>query len=399
MSEKSEYQASSYRWLVLVLFMLVGMTTQILWITLAPITTEASIIYTNGDTSLILILSLVFMVAYLPMNFPASWCIDKYGLKWGTGIGVIITGVFGFLRMFSIDFTTLLIFQIGCAIGQPFILNSFTKLSANWFPEDEQAIATGLSTMALFIGLIVAMFLTPILYVSSGMTAFSITYILIIYGIISLVTMVLYLIFVKDKPESPPNPFAAEEKTLMVQGMKDLFKNRDFIILFVAFLIGLGAFNAITAEIDLIFGVSRVMDIYSPLTSGIMGGLMILGGIFGSVILSGLSDKFKKRKIFLILALGIATALTPVIAFLPFVIPLYIISFIYGFFLMSALPIGLTYATETTQPVPEGTSNGLLMLIGQIGGIVLILGFSMIIISILFGIGFILALFMKEVQK
>ncbi|NHI94845.1 MAG: MFS transporter [Candidatus Lokiarchaeota archaeon] len=399
MSEKSQYQVSSYRWIILVLFMLVGMTTQILWITFAPITTESSAIFTAGDTDLILILSLVFMIAYLPVNFPASWCIDKFGLKWGTGVGVIITGVFGFLRIFSVDYTWLLIFQIGCAVGQPFILNSFTKLSANWFPEEEQALATGLGTMSLFVGLIIAMFLTPILYLSSTIPLQGINIVLIVYGIIALVTMILYLVFVKDKPESPPSPLASEEKTLMVQGMKDLFKNRDFIILFVAFLIGLGAFNAISAEIDLIFGIYRPMDVYSALTSGIMGGLMILGGIFGSVVLSALSDKYKNRKIFLILSLGVATALTPFIAYLPYLVPLYIICFVFGFFLMAALPIGLTYATEKTQPVPEGTSNGLLMLIGQIGGIILILTFSMVFIAILFGIGFILALFITEVQK
>ncbi|MHA1786138.1 MAG: MFS transporter [Candidatus Helarchaeota archaeon] len=347
-------------------------------------------------------LSMVFMIAYLPMNFPASWCIDKFGLKWGTGIGVIITGIFGFLRIFSPNYTLLLIFQIGCAIGQPFVLNSFTKLASNWFPEEEKVLATGLGTMSMFVGLIIAMFLTPVLYISfqaAGSATLGVTSVLIAYGIFSLISMVLYILFVKDKPESPPNPTASEEKTLMVQGMKDLFKNNDYIIIFIAFLIGLGAFNAISAEIDIIFGISRPIDIYSPMTSGIMGGLMILGGIFGSVILSALSDKFKKRKIFIILSMVTATALTPLIAYLPFVIPLYFISFVFGFFLMAALPIGLTFATEKTHPVPEGTSNGLLMLIGQIGGIVILIGFNMIVIAILFGIGTLLAFFISENNK
>ena len=393
MTQNFEENVSSYRWIVLLLFIFVGMTTQILWITFAPITVGVAGIFTAGDTDLILILSLVFMVAYIPVNFPASWAIDKLGLKWGTGIGVIITGVFGFLRMFSTDYTSLLIFQIGCAIGQPFVLNSFTKLSANWFPESEKTIATGLGTMSVFLGLIVGMFLTPILFISVGITS-----ILVIYGIIALVSMVLYMLFVKDKPEKPPNPTVDQEKTLMVQGMKDLFKNKNFIYLFIAFFIGLGAFNAISGEIDIIFGVARPIDVFSPLTSGLMGGLMILGGIFGAVILSALSDKYQKRKIFLILSMVTATALTPFIGYLPFVVPLYIISVIYGFFLMAALPIGLTYITEKTHPVPEGTSNGLLMLIGQVGGIILILAFNMILIAVLFGIGIIMVLLLEEID-
>ncbi|MHA1146557.1 MAG: MFS transporter [Candidatus Helarchaeota archaeon] len=401
MSESITTKVSSYRWIVLILFMFMGMMTQILWLTFAPITIDVSLIYTGGSADLVLLLSLVFMIVYLPVTFPASWCIDKLGLKWGTGIGVIITGVFGFLRAFAINFPMLIVFQIGCAAGQPFVLNSFTKVSANWFPESEKTLATGLGTMSMFVGLIIANFLTPVLILPfkiAGLLSLGVTTILFIYGIMSLVFMGLYIAFVKDKPETPPSPHAAEEKTLMLQGIKDLFKNRDFILLFFLILIGLGAFNAILSYVDLIFGILRPIDIMTPINSGLIGGMMIVGGICGSIILSALSDKYQKRRIFLIIATGSAIPLTLLLAWLPFLIPLIIIAFVFGFLLVSALPIGLTYATEKTHPVPEGTSNGLLMFIGQIGGIVLMLAFDMTIIAIIFGIGLVLTLFMREIE-
>ena len=40
-------------------------------------------------------------------------------------------------------------------------------------------------------------------------------------------------------------------------------------------------------------------------------------------------------------------------------------AFFLGFFLVSANPIGMQYATEVTYPTPEGTSNGLIQLCGQ----------------------------------
>ncbi len=43
-----------------------------------------------------------------------------------------------------------------------------------------------------------------------------------------------------------------------------------------------------------------------------------------------------------------------------------------GFFLLSAGPIGFQYAAGITFPVPEGTSNGLLLMAGQISGILFI---------------------------
>jgi hypothetical protein len=36
--------------------------------------------------------------------------------------------------------------------------------------------------------------------------------------------------------------------------------------------------------------------------------------------------------------------------------------------------VGFQYGAEVTHPTPEGTSNGLLLLMGQISGIVFILG-------------------------
>jgi hypothetical protein len=46
--------------------------------------------------------------------------------------------------------------------------------------------------------------------------------------------------------------------------------------------------------------------------------------------------------------------------------------FTFGFFLLSAGPIGFQYAAEITYPAPEGTSNILLLVMGQISGIVFI---------------------------
>jgi hypothetical protein len=45
-----------------------------------------------------------------------------------------------------------------------------------------------------------------------------------------------------------------------------------------------------------------------------------------------------------------------------------------GFALLSAGPIGFQYGAEVAYPAPEGTTNGLLLMVGQISGIIFILG-------------------------
>ena len=37
-----------------------------------------------------------------------------------------------------------------------------------------------------------------------------------------------------------------------------------------------------------------------------------------------------------------------------------------GFFVVAILPLGMQYAAEVTRPTPEGTSNGLIQLCGQV---------------------------------
>ncbi|MCE7749781.1 MAG: major facilitator superfamily domain-containing protein 7 [Candidatus Heimdallarchaeota archaeon] len=379
--ETTEYKVYSYRWIVLVLFGLVALVTQMIWITFAAIEPSAAPFYGVGSNA-ILMLSLVFMIVYIPMNIPAAMAIDKFGLKWGTGIGVILTGIFGILRAVSDQYHWVLIFQIGCAIGQPFLLNSFTKVSTNWFPEKEKALATSLGTMFVLLGVLLGMLITPMLLIPAGDP----TLVLYIYGGLALAFMVIYLIFVKDKPETPPNAYSDKTKVFETKGTWDLFKNKDFNILFIIFLFGAGAFNAVSTGIAQLYNSVKVLMpaswtlIEPDDLLGILGGIMIVGGIAGAITLSTLSDKYRKRKPFLITS-AIAGAVCSLLfffveyfvkSFLPLYILHCIIGFFFGFLLIAALPVGLTFAAEITHPLPEETSNGWLMWIGQLGGIALI---------------------------
>lgn len=125
-----DFKIYGYRWVVLMAFMFVIAINQLLWITFAPITSSATAFYGVSDLSIGL-LSMCFMIVYIVVSIPASWVIDKYGIKIAVGIGVTLTGIFGLLRgVFAADYTFVLIAQIGIAIGQPFILNAITTIAA-----------------------------------------------------------------------------------------------------------------------------------------------------------------------------------------------------------------------------------------------------------------------------
>ena len=101
---------------------------------------------------------------------------------------------------------------------------------------------------------------------------------------------------------------------------------------------------------------------------------MLVGGIIGCIVMSGISDKYHIRKPLIVISIILATVSLFVMTFAFDLVTLDLFGFIFGFGLLSASPVALEYAADITSPVPEASSNGLLMMIGQVGGIIFILG-------------------------
>ena len=84
---KGENPYPRYRYIILIVFMLISVAIQIQWLTHAAVARPAEIFYGgqfNPDSFLnIDFLAMVYMVVYLVMSFPASYIIDTYGIRTG----------------------------------------------------------------------------------------------------------------------------------------------------------------------------------------------------------------------------------------------------------------------------------------------------------------------------
>jgi MFS family permease len=164
--KQDNFKIYGYRWIVLLVFMFVVVVNQLLWITFAPITGDAARFYGVSDLSIGL-LSMSFMIVYIVVSIPASWVIDTYGIRVAVGIGAALTGIFGLLRgLMAPNYNLVLVSQIGIAIGQPFILNAVTTVAARWFPIRDRATASGLGSLAMYLGIFLGLALTP--FTASG---------------------------------------------------------------------------------------------------------------------------------------------------------------------------------------------------------------------------------------
>ena len=157
------YRVYGYRWVVLGVVMIVNFVIQVLWISYGSIIADAADYY-GVSHQLVTLLSMVFMIAFIPLSLPAAWVIDSRGFRTAVGFGVVLMGVFGVLRGLSgSNYTLVLLCTIGIAVAQPFLLNAWTKVPANWFAPGERATAVGLITLASMLGVGAGMALSPVL--------------------------------------------------------------------------------------------------------------------------------------------------------------------------------------------------------------------------------------------
>ena len=352
----TRFKVYGYRWVVLAVFMLVNLTIQMLWIPFGSITVEATKFYAVSDLQIGL-LAMIFMIVFIPLSLPVAWVIDTYGFYKAVTVGAVLMGIFGIARgVWGGSYLPVVICTVGLGIAQPFFLNSWTKVAARWFPMEERATASGLAAIANFIGIGIALVVTPLL-----IARVSIPTMLLSYGVLAGIAAVLFILFAREFPPTPPCPPDMEARALVLDGMRSLLRSRPFWLLMVLFLIGNGVFNGISTWIENIVSPRG----FTADQAGVLGGLLLLGAIVGALILPLISDRLHRRVPFLLIGLlggipgliGLAFGQTYGI--------LLVSVFSMGFFMVSTAPVGYQYAAELTYPVPEGTSNGMLTLAGQ----------------------------------
>jgi MFS family permease len=352
----TQYKVFPYRWVVLAVFMFVNITIQMLWITYAPITGPAAKFYGVSDLQIGL-LSMSFMIAFIPLSIPVSWVIDTYGFRLAVGIGAVMMSIFGILRgLAGTNYTLVLWSTFGIAAAQPFLLNTWTKVPANWFAVEERATAVGLVTLASLLGTALGMVITPIL-----MESVSIPTIGLYYGGIAAISTVLFIALSRETPPTPPCPPGGEVRALMLDGLKHALTVKVFWFGLGITFVGLGIFNGVTTWVEAIIRPRG----FTPTDAGTLGALLIVGGIIGAVVLPALSDKYRKRQVFLFISFTGAIPGLIGLTFATSAILLFASAFVLGFFLTSAMPVLMQYTAEVTHPTPEGTSNGLIQLFGQ----------------------------------
>lgn len=192
--------------------------------------------------------------------------------------------------------------------------------------------------------------------------AYGFTTMHLIYGVVTATSAVTFVALCREHPPTPASEAGQEERALMLDGLKLILRCRDFYLLTVALFLGGGIFNGISIWVE---SIVRPRGLGTT-QAGTLAALMMVGGIVGAIVLPLVSDRWRRRKAVLLLSSACSVLPLLGLTFAHGLAPLLVCFFLVGFLVTGLAPIAYQYGAEITQPAPEGTSNGLYALAGQI---------------------------------
>uniref|UniRef100_A0A8D0L7V4 Solute carrier family 49 member 3 n=1 Tax=Sphenodon punctatus TaxID=8508 RepID=A0A8D0L7V4_SPHPU len=326
-----------------------------IWLTFAPVADKTAAHF-HISMDMVNWLSTVYLLLSIPFGLVATWVLDSIGLK----CAVILCCL--------------------CALAQPLVIFSPTKLAALWFPDHQRATANTIASMSNPLGMLIANLLSPALVHEER----EVPIMLLAYAVPAITACVLATVGVREKvPPTPPSASATHSVSQpFVTGLKMLMRNKAYIILAVSFGAGIAMFTCFSALLEQILCVKG----YSNFFTGLIGALFIVFGLLGAFLLGLYIDKTRKfieaTKIGLAFAVLASIAFAVTSQFRNQTILLAIISSLFGFFGFATYPVAMELAVECSYPVGEGTSTGLIFVSGQIQGVIFMLLFQALTVKI-----------------
>ena len=377
-SDDNQIKLYFYRYVIVFLYCLLNFINGVHWVTFASCASKFGKFY-HLNNFLVDLFSLIFMILYPICCIPESYLMDNCSIKWGLSTSAILLIIGALLKYFintSIAFAY--IGQFLTAIFQPAILNSPGKIASTWFNESRRSIITSIccasNTIGVIFGYLIHSFVMEENIVNPIMFKKYFEKYLLVELIITGVCGILFVIFMKNKPKTPPSISKNEQQKLSLkEAYKTLFSNKDFIKILISLTCIVGFVNIIATIFNSYMYLYNIGDTIATYTAGLAN----FSGIVFALIISCIVDKTKKY----VLIMGICNIISLILMILTTIllevtktkIREKICIIFYSFIIAFAVPIytvGMDYVCELTYPVGESTSEGIIMSFNQVLGII-----------------------------
>ena len=355
MATRTVTLARMNRWAILAGYGLLAASTQLLWLTYAPITSQAhrAMGVSEGAVG---DLAVIFPLMYVVLALPSGrWLDTRFERALSTGAILTVGG--GLLRLVGpTSYAWALAGQVVVAAGQPLVLNSITKVAARYFPEQERTAAISAGSVSLYVGILAAVLTGAPLFDAGGLRL-----LLTVQAAVAVVAAAWVLVALRT-------PAAFRGDPSVAVSLRWLWGDRFMWVLAGLLFVGMGVFNAVATWLDSILG-----HFGRGGAAGYLIAIMTVAGILGAAVMPQAVARRDRRRALLQVTVGVtivAFALLTVVHPVGFVA---VILFVEGFVLLAALPVVLDWSELHTGPERAGAAVGFLLLAGNLGGVVLVL--------------------------
>ncbi|KAK9692559.1 Major Facilitator Superfamily [Popillia japonica] len=159
-----EIKLYKIRWLIITIFVLYAAVSSLQWVQYSII---ANIIVKYYGVSFVAVdwTSMISMITYPPLLLPASYMLDRVGLRYCALIGVSGTAIGTWIKMFSAQphlFYLGFIGQTTVFVSQLFILSLPPKVASVWFGPNEVSTACSLGVFGTQLGTALSFMVSPL---------------------------------------------------------------------------------------------------------------------------------------------------------------------------------------------------------------------------------------------
>ncbi len=355
MATRTVTLARMNRWAVLAGYGLLAASTQLLWLSYAPITTQVHramgvSVGAVGD------LAVIFPLMYVVLALPSGRWLDAR-FERALSAGAILTAGGGLLRLAGpSSYAWALAGQVVVAAGQPLVLNSITKVAARYFPAQERTAAISAGTVSLYLGILAAVLSGAPLFDAGGLRL-----LLSVQAAVAVIAAAWVLAALRT-------PAAFRGDPSVAVSLRWLWRDRFLWVLAGLLFVGMGVFNAVATWLDSILG-----HFGRGSAAGWLIAIMTVAGILGAAVVPQAVARRDRRRALLQVTVGVTIVAFALIAVLHGVGFLAVALAVEGFVLLAALPVVLDWSELHTGPERAGAAVGFLLLAGNLGGVVLVL--------------------------
>lgn len=341
------------RWRVLAAFVLVTSANQMLWLTFAPITTDAARHYDVSEGS-IGALSAVFPLLYVLLAIPAGFALDRW-FRGSVVTGAVLTAVGGLLRLVGDSFGWVLAGQLVIAFAQPLVTNSVAKVAGAYTTDEDRPLGIAVCSAGLFAGFLIAFGTGAAFGGSSGLRA-----LLVVQAVYAVLGAVLLTAGLRRPGRAVEIPTASG-----VASLRAVWEDRVLRVTTGLVVVGFGVFVGLTTWLQALLEPDGI----SADTAGVLLIVMVLAGVVGSVVLPPIAHRRGLERQVLLASLLVTTAGSALLAFVHAPIALGVVLACMGLLLLATLPVVLEVVERRAGPA-SGTAAALLWMAGNAGGLV-----------------------------